>query len=208
MAGSDAAPAGRLRRPALGRPRDPIGGHYDPSARSSLDWNRSTCFGRAKVRQADEANWHQSLEKKPGRKPGNADLGIRNRRRGAPRGARILQKRMRQDGRLVRHSVLHPLACRGARKRPLNAGQGLRPTRGRQEYGRFSTTAFPSPHGRGKQESRKEYRYWAHFRVALPTAFWLYPRAFPVGVKRPQSGHPRRSCAGGSVFPACHINRS
>ena len=123
--GSDAAPAGRLRRPALGRPRDPIGGHYDPSARSSLDWDRSTCFGRAKVRQADEANWHQSLEKKPGRKPGNADLGIRNRRRGAPRGARILQKRMRQDGRLVRHSVLHPLDLfEGDKAGPAPAGRG------------------------------------------------------------------------------------
>ena len=31
------------------------------------------------------------------------------------------------------------------------------------------------------------------FRVALPLSFWLYPRAFPVGVKRPSSGHPRRS---------------
>ena len=145
MAGSDAAPAGRLRRPALGRPRDPIGGHYDPSARSSLDWDRSTCFGRAKVRQADEANWHQSLEKKPGRKPGNADLGIRNRRHGVPRGARILQKRMRQDGRLVRHSVLHPLACRGARKRPREWGRKDGLPGAAKNTGDFACLPYPSP---------------------------------------------------------------
>ena len=28
--------------------------------------------------------------------------------------------------------------------------------------------------------------------IASAQSFWLYPRAFPVGVKRPQSGHPRR----------------
>src|ERR1035437_5857599 len=49
----------------------------------------------------------------------------------------------------------------------------------------------PPKAGRDKKERR----------VALAAPFWLYPRAFPVGVKRPQSGHPRRSCAGGSVFP-------
>src|SRR5450759_237397 len=36
-----AAPAGGARNPALGRPRDPIGRHYDPSARSSLHWPRA-----------------------------------------------------------------------------------------------------------------------------------------------------------------------
>ena len=41
MAGSDAAPAGEVRSLALGRPWDPIGGHYDPSARSSLHWLRA-----------------------------------------------------------------------------------------------------------------------------------------------------------------------
>jgi hypothetical protein len=37
MMGQGAASAGEVRSLALGRPRDPIGGHYDPSARSSLD---------------------------------------------------------------------------------------------------------------------------------------------------------------------------
>jgi len=49
----DAAPAGGDERtPAPGRPGDPIGGHYDPSARSSLDWD-----------------WRKRLV------PGNADPG-------------------------------------------------------------------------------------------------------------------------------------
>jgi len=56
--------------------------------------------------------------------------GIRNRRDGAPRGARALEKRVRQDGRLVRRSVLYPLG--------LFEGEqgGIRRTRRRQEYGR------------------------------------------------------------------------
>ena len=37
FSGVGAAPAVRPRKPELGRPRDPIGGHYDPSARCSLD---------------------------------------------------------------------------------------------------------------------------------------------------------------------------
>jgi len=35
----DAAPAGGARNPALGRPGEPPGGHYDPSAWSTLDWD-------------------------------------------------------------------------------------------------------------------------------------------------------------------------
>src|SRR5476649_1152538 len=85
--------------------------------------------------------------------------------------------------------------CSRGRGKPCKAGQGRRPTRGRKEYGRFCVPAFFTLQGRDKNK----------FHIAQPTPFWLYPRAFPVGVKRPQSGHPRRSCAGGSVIPACHI---
>ena len=60
-----AAPARGVRCPAPGTPREPIGRHYDRSARSSLDWD-----------------WRQCLV------PGNADPGKRNRRDGAPAGAR------------------------------------------------------------------------------------------------------------------------
>ncbi len=45
LAGSDAAPAGGDERtPAPGRPGKPTGGHYDPSARSSLDWDWRQCL--------------------------------------------------------------------------------------------------------------------------------------------------------------------
>src|SRR5258705_2592762 len=56
---------------------------------------------------------------------GKARPGVaKNRRDGAPRGARVLQKGMRQDGRLVRHSVLHPLDFfEGAEKAP-HSGAG------------------------------------------------------------------------------------
>jgi hypothetical protein len=60
---------GQVRKPALGRPWDPIGGHYDPSAGSLLDWD-----------------WPEGLV------PGNADPGNRNRRDGAPRGATHRQR--------------------------------------------------------------------------------------------------------------------
>ncbi len=39
FSGVGAAPAGGVRTPAPGRPGTPTGGHYDPSARSSLDWD-------------------------------------------------------------------------------------------------------------------------------------------------------------------------
>jgi len=88
-------------------------------------------FGRAKARQADEANWRWDPSEETGRKPGNADPGIRNRRRGAPRGARVLQKGTRQDGRLVRRSVLHSLG--------LGPGEKEGPANG------AGTTAYPGP---------------------------------------------------------------
>ena len=104
-----AAPAGKARNLALGRSRDPIGGHYDPSARCSLDWDRANgcrALGRAasqvlsRRRNAPPATGADTRKRGP---------GDRNRRRGAPRGARVLQKGTRQDLRLVRHSALHSL---------------------------------------------------------------------------------------------------
>jgi len=44
MMEQDAAPAGGVRTPALGRPGTPSGGHYDRSARSSLDWDWRKCL--------------------------------------------------------------------------------------------------------------------------------------------------------------------
>ena len=58
--------------------------------------------------------------------------GDRNRRDGAPRGARVLQKGTRHTEGLVRHSVLHPpqLALGAQRKAP---------------PGGAATTAYPAP---------------------------------------------------------------
>ena len=108
-----AAPAGGARNPAPGRPGKPTGGHYDPSASCSLDWD----WRKASSQEART----QGLCLRPSR---------RRDRDGAPRGARILQKRMRQDGRLVRHSVLHPLALCEGEERP-HEGAGA--------------TAYPAP---------------------------------------------------------------
>ena len=67
-------------------------------------------FGQTKARQADEANWRYGLRaKQPGRKPGNADPGIRNRRMARREAPAFLATGTRQDGRLVRRSVRHPL---------------------------------------------------------------------------------------------------
>ena len=54
------------------------------------------------------------------RKRGPAPEG--ERRRGAPRGARILRKRMRHDGRLVRRLALHPLDWSRGKRRPRSGG--------------------------------------------------------------------------------------
>src|SRR5665213_3707755 len=67
---------------------------------------------------------------------------LSRRRNGAPRGARILQKRMRHDKTKVRRLALHsPRLMRGT-KRPRLAGQGRRPARGRKEYGRRRMSAL------------------------------------------------------------------
>jgi hypothetical protein len=89
--GSDAAPAGVVRSHALGRPRDPIGGQYDPSAGSLLDWD-----------------WPKGLV------PGNADLGSRNRRDGAER--RYVLATARDKVSMTRRLARHPLGFFEGRK--------------------------------------------------------------------------------------------
>jgi hypothetical protein len=87
-----AAPAGGARNPALGRSRDPTGGHYDPSARSSLD-RAVSGLGEAEARSGVEPARQRPTERR------GVDLEARTRgqksRDGAPRGARVLQKRAR-----------------------------------------------------------------------------------------------------------------
>ena len=80
----DAAPAGEARNLALGRSRDPIGGHYDPSAGSLLD--RAVLEVRcAKARRGVEPARQGPKDER------DVDLETRTRgqksRDGAPRGA-------------------------------------------------------------------------------------------------------------------------
>jgi len=65
-----AAPAGEGRTSHPGGLGSPIGGHYDPSARSSLDWD-----------------WRECLV------PGNADPGTEIAAHGAPRGDAPFRKK-------------------------------------------------------------------------------------------------------------------
>jgi hypothetical protein len=112
-AGWDAAPAGGARNPASGRPP----GHRPALLRASAlnGWTR--CGRRAaKAARIRAGKSSPSRTRKHG--PGD-----RKAADGAPRGARALQKGARQDGRLVRHSVLHPLdLSRGTEKAPLRRG--------------------------------------------------------------------------------------
>jgi hypothetical protein len=54
-ASAGAAPARKARDLAPGRPRDPLGGHYDPSARSSLDWEGTKGCRTAEASLAQKA---------------------------------------------------------------------------------------------------------------------------------------------------------
>ena len=102
--GGGAAPAGKPRKLALGRSRDPTGGHYDPSAGSSAG------LGLAGMPRA--------------RKRGP---GVRNRRHGAPRGARVFARRARASQSAakmgaMRRSIPSGLS-RGTTKGPASAGK-------------------------------------------------------------------------------------
>src|ERR1017187_5343128 len=74
----DAAPAGGARNPALGRSRDPTGGHYDPSARSSLD-RAVSGLGGAEARSGVEPARQRPTERS------DVDLEARTRDQKSPR---------------------------------------------------------------------------------------------------------------------------
>jgi hypothetical protein len=85
--GVGAAPAGEARNLALGRPRDPIGGHYDPSAGSSAGLGP---FHKVSDRpRRDKAMSRTGAEdrEETGMETRKRGPGDRNRRDGAPRGA-------------------------------------------------------------------------------------------------------------------------
>ena len=115
-----AAPAGGARNPALGRSRDPTGGHDDPSARSSLDWDRSNGFGRAVTRD------------KPMRRTGAAALG---RSRNGNQEARTRERKSPQTERREAPSR----RSQGGKDTPLKACRAAAPA----AQGVSQTPAFP-----------------------------------------------------------------
>ena len=119
----DAAPAGEARNLALGRPRDPTGGHYDPSARSFAG------LGLAATPR-----------------PRKRGPGDRNRRSGAPRGASSRSQGTRRrlasvsGGRAGRSRGLAS-PCISRRSAPPCPPKPV----GRRRIGR-GLTATPAPH--------------------------------------------------------------
>jgi len=119
-AGWDAAPAGGARNPVPGRPWAAVRPYYEGPP--SLAGRGADEGGRKPAGSGAQQGPVRARKLRPrGQKS----------RCGAPRGARILQKRMRLDGRLVRRLALHPLdVSRGTKKAPLRR-DGLRRTRRR-----------------------------------------------------------------------------
>ena len=132
-----AAPAVAARNRGTGRPRDPIGGHYDPSAGSLLDWD-----------------WRKCLV------PGNADPGAKNRRGGAPRGAPPSPRRRRASPGVSGGFAGRPGACaKPPRFSALRSLKGRRRDDGvpgaGKEYGRRSVgLLYPSPERGGWRAKR------------------------------------------------------
>ena len=124
----DVAPAGGARNPALGRSRDPTGGHYDPSARSFA--------GLRLLKVSDAARRDKAMSRtgaaERGKPSGNQEARTRDpksppwraERRSLPATAGELEK-----GRADRRAI--PSALRGERN-------GRRPRRGLKQYGRRS----------------------------------------------------------------------
>ena len=89
-----AAPAGGARNPALGWSRDPTGGHYVPSARSSLDRAVSGLLG-AKARRGDEPAAPNPPERR------DVDLEARTRDRKSPRRSAERRRALRKGARAL-----------------------------------------------------------------------------------------------------------
>ena len=114
-----------MRRPRAGFASLPPGGPGQPSAPTT--WRRLNWLDAARTKAGESL---------PDRGPGSGPVRARKlrprdrkaamERREAPA---FLARGARLDGRLVRHSVLHPLAFRRGEKK------GRRRTRRRKEYG-------------------------------------------------------------------------
>ena len=115
-----------MRRPRAGFASLPPGGPGQPSAPTT--WGRLNWLDAARTKAGESLP-----DRGPSRAPsasgsyGPGDRKAAMERREAPA---FLARGARLDGRLVRHSVLHPLAFRRGEKK------GRRRTRRRKEYGR------------------------------------------------------------------------
>jgi len=115
--------------PLPGGPEGPPGGHYDPSASGSLDWDWRKCLVPGSAGDRGLCLW---------RKPGDAKPRWSAERRPWPDKGHGKT----EDWCATRCSIPSHFA-RGQRGRPASRGQGRRPTRGRKKHGRFRTSGVP-----------------------------------------------------------------
>jgi hypothetical protein len=122
VGGTGCGACGRGRTcPRSREARDPTGGHYDPSARSSLDWDRKSRITPGKAKSQEARTWCRCSGRGP---------AVQNRD-GAPKGARALERECgtTEYGRADRRSI--PSGFSRGTKRPRKSGAG--------------TTAYPGP---------------------------------------------------------------
>jgi hypothetical protein len=161
--GCGACGRGRKRTPRTREAPGPRSGGTTAAPRgASLDWEPCNGFGSLKHRPP-KRGWCQARRNRKA----NQETRARGQksRDGAPRGARIPHKGMRQDGRLVRHSVLHPLgfAERKKRKTAYPAPQRIRAAErwlAARSAAKAGCLKFESV--RGKREARLARRAGRH----------------------------------------------
>jgi hypothetical protein len=168
----DAAPAGGARNPALGRSRDPTGGHYDPSVRSLTGLGPLQGFVDGPRRDKAMSRTGAADRKQTGAGTRKRGPGDRNRRRwsaerrpfrrsqgegGTPRKrAGRLRQPLKEPRKLLRF-LGAPLPSQGSRGR-----RDDRPTRGRAKNtgdGAWlaAPTCPPNPRlDRGKAEAQAQ----------------------------------------------------
>ncbi len=112
---------GRVRRLRAGLVTSHSGGPGSPSVPTTGDCLEWLDAARTKAGKSPPDRVEPKVARVRARKHGPGD---RNRRDGAPRGARALRKRARLDERLVRRLALHPLGFAPGQKReaPFAAG--------------------------------------------------------------------------------------
>ena len=192
-----------LVTPHSGGPGGPLERHYGRSARCSagLDNLPKGSSGQSVTRPKGGG----AKLSEPGLKPGNAGPGTEIAANGAPRGARILQKRMRQDGKTgcaTRCSIPSGLS-RGRKACPREGGEedGVPgPTKNTGDGGLFASYPLPKA-ARDKQASTKVPHCAGHPFLAISARF---PGRGEAPSKRPSSTLLCRR----ERFPACRMTET